>query len=379
MAGRRLPFNVIVDIIGIEKMKEFTAMMVTQKNIYTEMNARMTYGVKLNTQNTKSLERQNFALESRINAGKTSIHQLAQEIFKNRELTAEWEHRLEVETRAIGIKREMTGVSIEYARYLAEEEIAVEKLKMEEEEAAGVMMRKKRMILSSTMAIFGMTMSIWQLTNALSAMAGENKELKSDFQKMQAMMMGATGPLLLFHGILQLTTAQVTKLGAAMLVLLPVSLAIASGYLALTAKSKELRIAAGALSGALFGLTAAKIYHNVVTAQGITLTYQEITAKIMSYAVTSLGTLLPVIAGAIAGGIAVAALVPEAQTGVGQWRYAERTGLIKVHEGEGIGRVTEPMEGGIGGGPSGGDVYLDGDLVGVWLAKKFEEDKFVGA
>ena len=102
--------------------------------------------------------------------------------------------------KALEIKRMMGKVSMGYARYLAEESIIIDQNSQAQFENMRMMQFRRREILASTMAIFGMTMSIWQVTNALSALAGENEEMKEDMQTLQAVMMGATGPLLLFHG-----------------------------------------------------------------------------------------------------------------------------------------------------------------------------------
>lgn len=251
--------------------------------------------------------------------------------------------------------------------------------KEKNKELAIAMQFRRREILATTMSVFGMTMSIWQLTNALSAMAGENKELKEDFQRMQAMLMGATAPLLLVTGILQLTTMQVTALGAAMMTALPIAFALATAYLAISSNSREMRIIMGALTGALIAFTIAKHKAAIASLFHAGALHSETVAMIVQKAVASLGLLLPVIAGAIIGAIAVAAMLPKAQTQPGQMRFMRQDAAIFAHQDE---VVSKPMEnfGDMAGGGRGGDIkiFIDGYQIDHVEAKETERNNYVG-
>jgi len=113
--------------------------------------------------------------------------------------------------------------------------------------------QNRREILASTMSIFGMTMSIWQVTNALSALAGENEAMREEMSKLQAIMMGATGPILLVHGIVQMMNMGITRLALAARVAVPAMMALGMAYMTLTAPSDKLR----AIYSVMVGVTAA--------------------------------------------------------------------------------------------------------------------------
>jgi len=242
------------------------------------------------------------------------------------------------------------------------------------------LMLQSRQILMVTMSIFGFTMSLWQITNALQAVAGENEVLKEDFKNIQAMVMGATGPLMLFNGILQLTTLQMTRLGAAMAIALPMSLAIATAYLALTANSRELRVVLGALTGALVALTIVKIAHKIATMGETAATWAGIYAKIVEIGVASLGTLLPVVGAAAIGAAAIYFSLPKegAQTMPGQVRKMRRDGDIRAHDGEIVGRPEEVYGTRGGGGARPINIYIGGKKVATATAKDIETDKYIG-
>ena len=176
--ARRITMDLLVRVLG---QKEVTSLHETLMGLNKKMSANnilVQHGRTLNTQQTNALVKQNVALQARLKSGDKSIQQLAQEQVLNEALNQQWQHRLDIERRAIVIKEQMSGVSRNYARYLADEQIIVEKNSQAQFENMRMMQFRRREILASTMAIFGMTMSIWQVTNALSALSGENEELK---------------------------------------------------------------------------------------------------------------------------------------------------------------------------------------------------------
>jgi len=107
---------------------------------------------------------------------------------------------------------------------------------------------------------------------------------------------------------------------------------VALAYMAINAKSKEQRALLSVLTGATLGLAAAKW----------TQAAAEFSAQVASW-----GPAAPIIAGiltaAIGGGLTyLASLKASAQTEPGEVRTVEKTGVVLVHEGEQIGRVSEP-------------------------------------
>jgi len=240
------------------------------------------------------------------------------------------------------------------------------------------MMLQSRQILMVTMSIFGFTMSIWQITNALQALAGENEELKEDFKNMQAFVMGATGPLMLFNGILQLTALSVGNLGKAMLFALPLSLAMATAWMALTSNSRELRIVMGALTGVLLALAAMKAKAAFAAIAHAIAINVETGATIAQMMVSSLTTLAPVLIGAVVGAALIASTLPQAQTMPGQMRIKKGDGPIYAHDEEVIGRPQEMYGTRGGGGARPINIYIGGKKVAQVTAKDIETDKYIG-
>ncbi len=114
--------------------------------------------------------------------------------------------------------------------------------------------------------------------------------------------------------------------------------AVGMAYMAINAQTKEERALFSVLEGATLGLAAAQF----------TLALAK-----FSQAVAGAGPLAPIMAGIItaaigAGATYLASVKASAQTEPGQVRVVERTGVVLVHEGEQIGRVSEPMEGELG-------------------------------
>ncbi len=248
------------------------------------------------------------------------------------------------------------------------------------QENARALQMRRRETLAATMSIFGMTMSIWQVTNAMSALAGENKELKKDIMSLQAIMMGATGPVLLAMGMMQLKLAW-TNLHVAIKAGLPILFIVSSLYIALTANSKELRIAAGALTGALVALTVVKAKAAAVSYMKAHATNVETGATLAQMAVSSLGLALPILAGAVIGALAIAATLPSAQTGIGQRRRVRRNAVANLHEGEDV--VSAPMEdwNAWGGSRSGGATLItiiDGEVIDSVEAKRTQRHDYLG-
>jgi hypothetical protein len=227
------------------------------------------------------------------------------------------------------------------------------------------------------MAIFGMTMSIWQMTNALSALAGENEDLKKDMKTLQAVMMGATGPLLLVHGIIQLTTMATDRLGMSMRVLLPIMFAIASIYMALTSHSRELRAIFGALAGMLTVLTVLYIRHLIVTKALVIAKFREAVANL--FVMASKYPLIGVaFALAAVGGAALAAsTVPSGQTRTGQERQIEETGFFYGHKGETVATISPTRETRGSDEPIVVILELDGEELGRAWANSAEREDYV--
>ena len=108
---------------------------------------------------------------------------------------------------------------------------------------------------------------------------------------------------------------------------------VAAAYMAINARSEQERELFAALTGVSLGLAAAQF----------TLALAKYSA-----AVADAGPLAPVVAGIItaslaAGAVYFASLKASAETEPGEIRVVEKTGVALVHEGETIGRVSEPI------------------------------------
>jgi hypothetical protein len=379
MPVERVDLNITARTQGMAQIKSLEAQLrglraeVQNIDILTR-KTHLTQEISIaKLQKQSAVTRIQIADKQRLNA------HMVQEQIRNEALNATYERNIAELREKTFVQMMANRGSMSAAEASGLELMAEQRANAERQKSIELLRVKQRQILASTMSIFGMTMSIWQVTNALTALAGENEELKKDMKMVQALTMGATGPLLLFHGILQLTTMEVTRLGRAMLVMLPASLAIASAYIALTSHSKELRIAAGALAGALTALTLVKIKSAIASYLQATATNVATGATIAQMAVSSLGTLLPVIAGAIIGAIAVSTTLPEAsaQTEPGQFRRIRRDAVIQAHQDE---VVTTPMEafGTRGGGGQDIVVIIDGRQVERVTSKETQRNTYAG-
>jgi hypothetical protein len=114
--------------------------------------------------------------------------------------------------------------------------------------------------------------------------------------------------------------------------------AVATAYMAINAHSDEER----AIFSTLTGITTALAAANFLLADA------KLAATLAGY-----GPAAPFVAAAIVGAVAAgatyfASLKASAQTDVGEVRTVEKEGIIYAHQGETIGRVSEPQQAGFG-------------------------------
>ena len=108
-------------------------------------------------------------------------------------ILAEKSARLRQET----LQRMANGVGISHQR----EALAAKAILDREEQMNRAMTIKqlhmeRRERLATTMSIFGMTMSLWQITNGLNAVTKGNEEANEAVMQYQAVIMGTTGPII---------------------------------------------------------------------------------------------------------------------------------------------------------------------------------------
>ena len=250
-----------------------------------------------------------------------------------------------------------------------------------------MMQMRRREILATTMSIFGMTMSIWQVTNALQSMAGENEEARKEFQKLQAMLMGATGPILLVLGIMQLLNMTIkTQAQAIIRSAVPAMMALSFAVMAVTSQSKELKIIYSILTGVMVFLTVLSYKMAAAHLAAMSAKVGELGATIALKGATSGGATLFQDAIIVSGAIGIAAAAATAfasfamgQTELGQYRRIEKSGFLIGHKGETIGRVTPPMEGDFGNErPIEIVLNIDGEEFNRVWARQAEREIFVG-
>jgi hypothetical protein len=206
-----------------------------------------------------------------------------------------------------------------------------------------------RQRLMSTMAIFGMTMTIWQMNNAMSRLVDQNSEAGKAIQKVGNVMMGATAPAMMFNNIMMMTAGTMTMVKAAALNMIPAVGAIMAIYVAMTAQGRKVRALFGAIAGVMVVLTAKTIAYTIAK-------WSQIAAEVTWRSVLSMGVLLPILLGIVAAAVGGVAAYATAQTRPMQHRVIKETGAIYAHKGEVIARpapgsVTPPMESAKGGGP----------------------------
>jgi len=379
MPVERVDLRIMASVAGIEslhklehtlenlKQKELVRSGIKQRIIDT--NERLLAQIKLDIIQRKL----------QIRGATTHVNQIVKEQVRLEMLNATYE-------RSLKVKRDNFIEDIKSGKVkLSKAQQQGFVIMMEEKEAeaarltANAYRTKRREVLANTMAIFGMTMSIWQITNAFSALAGENKELKKDMQKLQAVMMGATGPIMLAMGIHQLSMAW-ANLNMTIKIGMPLFFTMAALYMTMTASSRELKIIFGALTGALAGLTAIIIQHNIAKWQGVVATWASVQAKLSELGVSSLGLALPIAFAAIGAGLAYYATIPKessAQTELGQYRMLLANASFRGHKGETVSRPIEDW-GRDRRGMGNAFFIVDSQIVDRSEAKRIQFNEYVG-
>lgn len=254
-------------------------------------------------------------------------------------------------------------------------------------EASNLSRMHRREILASTMAIFGMTMSIWQVTNAMSSMAGENKEARKEIMKLQGILMGATGPILLVHGVIQMLNMEMTRMTMIARTAVPVMFAIGFAYMALTTQSKKLKMAYSVMVGITAFLTTLSLAYAAANWAVAKAEVTRAAATATATGVASGGMTILRDFGIIAAGVGVASgavtyiasMQASAQTELGQYRMMNQDANVRMHRGE---KVSRPMEMWEGGGQGRGmppvNVYIDGEIVDKTEAKIVQRHAYMG-
>lgn len=299
------------------------------------------------------------------------IQQLAKVQVQTERLNATNKIRFETELAIQRIMAENPTLQRMEAEAIHANNLAKEEANRIDEIRKAKLKENRMLLFQSAFAVFAVTINVYMLTNALARLAGENEEAAETFKTLQNSLTVAIAPMQMILGMMQIMSIAGDGLRTSIIGIASATAAVAVLWTAWNSKSKELRIALGAVGGALAGLNiglilnrsaayqagiaslfnaSAKASEATATTTATAATFANTIQTIANYAVKSLGVLLPVIFGSLIGALALGALVPppqQAQTGFGEAREVMRGGMIQVHAGEpvGRGRTTGPLQG----------------------------------
>lgn len=249
-------------------------------------------------------------------------------------MNAQNERRLMIEMEVVRLKNR--GITGTYAHLQA---IAAERVEMELNNV--VLQQRRQMLFQTAFAIFAVTINIQFMMASLIRMAGADKEAAESLRQLQGAFTLAIGPIQLMLGLTQLMTIANAALRASIIGVMQTVSVVLPLIVALTTQSDNLRkIMLGV--AAAFGVVNAILLAYRLKLIGVGLANIFVAqTEIIKKSVQTLGAAIPLIAGAIAGGLLLFEMLPKrgAQTQVGQGR------LVEFHGGETaiVGR---------GGGPS---------------------------
>lgn len=292
---------------------------------------------------TTELQRKNMITEAMIGKDTKSNFILAEQRVRFDQNRFALQEQNAVMDRAVWIQQEygmsMKG-SIEASKsmLLAEKELAIqEKMDLERKKQLALAEKsRRRELMQASIGMFVMGITMTQTLDTMSKMAGENKALAEGFKEMSQAVRFMLGPIQVVTSAMQFLNMENKKLMLTMSKFIFIFAGLFLLYKAFTSKSKELRFVLGLVAGMLITLNALLL---VNTAR----TWAKTIADATGLSVSSLGAALPLIAAALAGGLALGfaamATAPKGQNAPGYSRPVSETGLVYAHRGETISRI----------------------------------------
>lgn len=377
--------NFKVKVLGAEQLKQLAAEMGGVLNKKQQMAALKKHIIATNQRTLKQLQEEVVLKRLQIRGATKYTNEILREQVRLDALNASHKQDLTMRREKIMLQmQEGKGL-----RNKAEQQgfaiLMQEEMNRKNMEATAILRLKQRQILASTMAIFGMTMSIWQMTNALSSMAGDNEEAREEIAKLQGVLMGATGPVLFMHGVLQMMNMEMTRTTLIARMAVPALMGVAMAYMAMTAPTKELKALYSVMTGITMALTAAQIILAKAHWATASAKAAEAAAEATRLGIATAGASLTWTSAAIVAGVGVGATLmtfigstmAQAQTQPGQIRRMKRDAPINAHQDEIVGRPEEVFGSKDGKGTTV-IVNIDGQKVAKSSALEAQRERYMG-
>jgi hypothetical protein len=296
-----------------------------------------------NRNEIQALKNSNVMLKAKANLTDDEIKNLAVQKNLERDLTAEIESRMAIQSRALDIQRmSKQPMSDDYARYLAEESLAVEAA---EAKKAAALYRTTQALKNASISMFVMNITMQQLVGSLKPFVKGNKDAEKSLKDVSAALQFSMAPLQMFMSYQMISKQIAEEQKMAYLGVASALGAMFFWYSAITAKSPAMRAAYAAIA-------------TVLTAVAIASWAAAYGTAAMKAALT--GNIVPliVVVGAMAAAMAGIAAVtaPKAQTLTGHRKRVRKGGMAELDDDEVVQRVSK--DGSKNGGGGNINIYL---------------------
>lgn len=357
VTARGIAINIRTKVQGLAEVGALETALTklkTQVMAQVDVKKRVTAQTKLDTEIMKQ-NNQVLLAKTKMTAGVRGA--LAKQQVIQEDLTKQHAHQMDVERRAFRINqaniKEGMKSNITAARVAAEtavqEEVAYKRTEM-------ALKAKRRALMQVSISMFVMNISVGQLLSSILPLVKGNEEATKALKGYQAVIMLSLGPMQAYMALKMIQINLEKQHAAAVMGVVAGMSAAYFWYAMLTTKSRELKIVLGALAGVM---TAIAIVQGAIAISAWQAAVATATAQGVSTLGASLGVSLPIIAGGIGlaalVGATIGALLPTAQTRVGQMKKITKSGVAEVHEGE----IWRPSRGeGAGAGMGVGDINI---------------------
>jgi len=339
---------------GMEHLNTLESKLNALDAAIVSQNRHMALRNQLFKQELAPLVRSNVESQLRLQYTDRQVQALAKERFEQETATATLERRMAVEMEILRLKQQSLPVDDARLRQMAQENVQLQ-------ENEQFMQARRRMLFQTAFAIFAVTINIQFMMQSIIGLAGADKEAAKSLKDMQRAFTLLIGPIQLMLGLVQLMTIKNEILKASIIGVMKSASVILPLIIALTTASDNLRrIMLGVATA--FGVVNAILVVYTMRMTGAALaTIFKTQADIIQKAVMYMGATLPIIAGAIAGGLLLFDMLPKRQ---GQTQVGFGRRITETHQGEMIlGRPSEPQPLGGDTGPMNVNIYLDGQKI----------------
>lgn len=337
--------NITVTVTGAEqlgKLREHTAAL----NAALKDTKMIKETAIAQTKNEiAQLQVNNKLLGFKAKMGKRDLSRIAREMNKNEDLTKQTQQNLAVEKGAWRLKsqakKDNMSLSINEARVVSaaniQEAAAIKQAEM-------ALKAKRRALMQVSISMFVFNISVGQMVSSLLPLVKGNEEATKALKGYQAVLMMTMGPMQAYMAIKMIQINLEKEHAAAVLGVVAAMSAVYFWYAALTAKSREMRAALGALAGIMTFLAARQAYVAYTTWQAAVAagTAKAIFGDLSGWLAVGIGLGIAASVGAAIGALTA----PRAQTLTGQGKYVREGGFAKLDPGETVTRLSPSAAGG---------------------------------